>query len=87
MSDVIGAYTSDQELRRNLGTRQPESRFSNFAAGVLGMQENIRSAISTGISGQSERTGVFAGRRWVLAPSNGRSQSTYETQPQFEEDA
>lgn len=35
MSDVIGADASDQDLARNLGTGQQESRSAAFGAGVL----------------------------------------------------
>lgn len=52
-------------------------------SGVAQTQQNQRSALSLGISPSSERTGVFAGQRWLMTSTNGRSASTSQAQPQF----
>ncbi|MBV9451122.1 MAG: hypothetical protein JOZ48_18345 [Acidobacteriaceae bacterium] len=109
MSDVIGSDASDQELSRNLGSRQQESRSASFGAGVLAshpgslaesqqryndslnhhyvqqgvgqLTENQHSALSLGLSPADERTGIFAGQRWLMASSNARSAGTNQAAP------
>lgn len=111
MSDVIGADASDQDIQRNLGTGQQESRSAAFGASVLASHpgslaesqerynavlprhysqagvaqigQNARSALSLGLSPGDARSGVFAGQRYVLTSSNGRSASTRESDPRF----
>lgn len=55
-------------------------------AGVAQLQENTRSALSVGLSPSDERSGVYLGRRYVTTPDNGRSASTSQASPVFEQD-
>lgn len=54
--------------------------------GVAQLQENTRSALSVGLSPSDPRSGVFRGERYLTAPQNGRSESTSQAAPVFEED-
>jgi hypothetical protein len=55
-------------------------------AGVEQMTSNVPSALSLGVSPGSQRTGVWQGHRWLLAPGNGRSEQTRQAAPVIEED-
>jgi hypothetical protein len=52
MNDAVNAEASDQDLARNLGSRQPESRSAAFGAGILG-SEHVRT--SDGLSAAQQR--------------------------------
>jgi hypothetical protein len=54
--------------------------------GVAQLTQNTRSAVSLGLAPDDPRSGVFQGRRYVMTPQNGRSQSTSQAAPVFEED-
>jgi hypothetical protein len=51
--------------------------------GVDQLQQNAASAISVGLAPDDPRSGLFAGRRYVMTAGNGRSESTSEANPVF----
>lgn len=54
-------------------------------AGVAQLQENVPSAVSAGLSPSDARTQVFRGQRFVMTSPNGKSTSTSEAAPVFEQ--
>ncbi len=54
-------------------------------AGVQQMTQNTRSALSLGLAPDDPRSGILQGRRYVMTPQNGRSQSTSQAAPFFQD--
>ena len=79
---VLGSegLTADQQRYQDLVPRSYQQ------AGVMQLAENARSAVSVGLSPSDPRSGVFRGERYLMSSQNGRSESTSETSPVFEQE-
>jgi hypothetical protein len=76
--------TAAGESRNEAFTAGATTHYEN--RGVLAMEENVPSALSAGLSPSDSRTSVFRGQRYVMTPANGRSASTSQTSPVFEQE-
>ena len=74
------------------GLLADQSRYTDLVprsyqqAGVMQLAENARSAVSVGLSPSDPRSGVFRGERYLMSSQNGRSASTSQTSPVFEQE-